>query len=69
VFFFDYILTIREEISLFWNSKLTLAAALFFANRYLSIITLVYDITLNFVPTPTVKVRLCQVKCLLWPIF
>lgn len=40
---FDYVLLLREEISLFWLDKLTIATALFIANRY---ITLGYNLFL-----------------------
>ena len=41
--FFEYLLTFDQEVRLFWGKKLTGAVALFFVNRYTTIIYTIYD--------------------------
>ncbi|RDX51240.1 hypothetical protein OH76DRAFT_1401546 [Lentinus brumalis] len=42
---FEYGLTFRQEVEMFWNRKLTGATALFLLNRYLVIIFLILGVT------------------------
>ena len=49
--FFEYILTFPHEVKLFWGKKLTGAVALFFTNRYTTIIYTMYLMLINLVPT------------------
>lgn len=37
VFYYDYALTLHEEIRFFWRPKRTMVAVFFFVNRYLSV--------------------------------
>ena len=48
--FFEYILTFDQEVRLFWGKKLTGAVALFFANRYTTIIYTIYLMLIYLVP-------------------
>ena len=58
--FFEYLITVDQEVSLFWGKRLTGAVTLFFANRYTTIIYTIYYILLTLVPaivkTPQVSV-------------
>ena len=40
---YEYVITIGDEVELFWKQKRTLASALFLINRYL---VLIYNLTL-----------------------
>ncbi|TBU36907.1 hypothetical protein BD309DRAFT_838670, partial [Dichomitus squalens] len=42
VFFYDSIITTAEEIRCFWGRKITGAAILFWLNKYMSILCLVW---------------------------
>ena len=57
---FEYLLTIHQEVRLFWGKKPTGAIILFFANRYTTIIVMMYAILINLIPvaSPNVQVRL-----------
>ena len=48
--FFEYFLTIGQEVTLFWGKKLTGAVALFFANRYTTILYTLFLIISSLVP-------------------
>ena len=48
--FFEYLLTFDQEVRLFWGKKLTGAVALFFVNRYTTIIYIIYNMLCNLVP-------------------
>ena len=48
--FFEYLLTFDQEVRLFWGKKLTSAAALFFVNRYTTIIYTIYLMLVGLVP-------------------
>ena len=58
--FFEYLITVDQEVTLFWGKRLTGAVTLFFANRYTTIIYTIYYILLTLVPaivkTPQVSV-------------
>ena len=44
---YDYTITFPYEVRLFWRRKSTGASLLFFANRYLTLFTYIFDITTN----------------------
>ena len=48
--FFEYLLTFDQEVRLFWGKKITGAVALFFVNRYTTIIYTIYDMLFGLVP-------------------
>ena len=48
--FFEYFLTFDQEVRLFWGKKLTGAVALFFVNRYTTIIYIIYVMLISLVP-------------------
>ena len=48
--FFEYCLTLGQEVNLFWGKKLTGAVVLFIANRYTTILYTIYYILVNLVP-------------------
>ena len=48
--FFDDLLKIDNEVKLFWGKKLTGAVALFFINRYTTIIYTIYDMLFGLIP-------------------
>ena len=48
--FFEYLLTFDQELRLFWGKKLTGAVALFFINRYTTIIYTIYLMLIYLVP-------------------
>ena len=48
--FLEYLLTFDQEVRLFWGKKLTGAVALFFANRYTTIIYTIYYMLFSLVP-------------------
>ena len=41
--FYDYILTFDKEVGLFWKKKISGASLLFFCNRYLTLLTQMFD--------------------------
>ena len=55
--FSEYLLTFDQEVRLFWGKKLTGAVALFFVNRYTTIIYTIYDILTQPVPATTANAR------------
>ena len=58
--FFEYVLTIDQEVRSFWGKKLTGAVALFFANRYTTIMYTIYLMLVYLIPATfnTVQVSL-----------
>ena len=48
--FSEYVFTFDQEVGLFWGKKLTGAAALFFINRYTTIIYTIYYMLINLLP-------------------
>lgn len=50
VLYYDYFMTLDQEIKFFWNKKLNVVNILFFVNRYLSIFGTVPVILQNFGP-------------------
>lgn len=48
---YEYLVTLKEEITLFWMRKWTLATAIFFLNRYLVLLNNVMSIV-GIVPWP-----------------
>ena len=44
---YEYMITLGREVQLFWRRKLTGAAALFYLNRYLSLVVNVYGLIEN----------------------
>ena len=55
--FFEYLLTFDQEVRLFWGKKPTGAVALFFANRYATIIYTIYYMLVNVVPSTTATAK------------
>ena len=51
--FFEYLLTFDQEVRLFWGKKFTGAVALFFSNRYTTIVYTIYATVVDLVPAPT----------------
>lgn len=41
--FYDYILTFDKEVGLFWKKRISGASLLFFCNRYLTLLTQMFD--------------------------
>ena len=66
--FFEFLLTIDKEVRLFWGKKLTGAVALFFTNRYTTLIYTIYYMFIELVParvvTAQVSYRLFFVRAL-----
>ena len=50
---YEYLLTHFSEIQLFWNGKFTGAVALFLANRYTTLVLILYQLALFLAPEPT----------------
>ena len=48
--FLEYLLTFDQEMRLFWGKKLTGAVALFFVNRYTTIIYTIYSMLPTLAP-------------------
>ena len=48
----EYMITFGQEVQLFWKSKLTGAAALFFLNRYIVLITMFLNISGVIISAP-----------------
>ena len=48
--FFEYLLIFDQEVRLFWGKKLTGAVALFFVNRYTTILYTIYYMLTSLVP-------------------
>ena len=53
---YEYLVTLRREVELFWNHKWTGAAVLFYFNRYLSLLVNVYGLVASDAHT-SVQVR------------
>ncbi|TBU21647.1 hypothetical protein BD311DRAFT_677911, partial [Dichomitus squalens] len=47
VFFFDSMVTTAEEIRCFWGRKITGAAILFWPNKYMTALYLVWDLAIG----------------------
>lgn len=47
---YEYAITFDQEVELFWKEKLTIASALFLANRY---VALIYNVLNVLLPDPT----------------
>ena len=56
---YEYVITIPDEIELFWRGKVTGATVLFLANRYLSLVIYLYELLQDTIVTtnPNAKVR------------
>ena len=61
--FFEYLLTFDQEVRLFWGKKLTGAVALFFVNRYTTIIYTIYYMLVDLVPATSATAQVG-----LWPL-
>ena len=57
--FFEYLITFDQEARLFRGKKLTGAVALFFVNRYTTIIYTIYYILTNMVPATWATAEVC----------
>ena len=55
--FLEYLLTFDQEVRLFWGKKLTGAVALFFVNRYTTIIYTIFDMLFCLVSATTATAR------------
>ena len=55
---YEYLVTLSDEVSLFWsNQKVTRAAVLFFANRYLTLGYFVFNVFYSFYGFPNLSVN------------
>ena len=43
LYWYEYLITLDQEITLFWTRKITGATVLFFCNRYLSLFVTIYQ--------------------------
>ena len=57
--FFEYLLTLDQEVKLFWGKKLTGAIGLFFANRYTTVIYTIYFMLTKLVPSTSATAHVC----------
>ena len=55
--FFEYLITLDQEVKLFWRNKLTGAVALFFANRYITITYTMYFMLTNMIPATSANAQ------------
>ena len=58
--FFEYLLIFDQEVRLFWGKKLTGAVALFFANRYTTIVYTIYSVLVDLVPAASASAQVCS---------
>jgi len=69
VLYYDYFMTLDQEIKFFWNKKLNIVNILFFVNRYLSIFGTVPVILQNFGPWSEKGCRTLQIYHQIFSIF
>ena len=56
--FYDYILTLDKEVGLFWKKRISGASLLFLCNRYLTLLTQMFDMV-QFTTDMSDEVRVC----------
>ncbi|KAI0788365.1 hypothetical protein C8Q74DRAFT_1367096 [Fomes fomentarius] len=57
IIFYDYCITLDQEITFFWRRKFNGAAILFYANRYFTLLYIGYQIPVALFATEKVKAR------------
>ena len=58
---YEYIITFREEVELFWTKEKTGATALFLANRYLTLACYIYPLVVELLPQTDYNSKVCLV--------